>query len=97
MTKANLIEEVSHLMSMTREDSEVAVEAIFERIVRSLYPVASLSGSIPGNRTYGSANQEIGLQHQLSLVAWGFTASYGRGLGHCLGSLSDNAVYRPQA
>ena len=38
MTKANLIEEVSHLMSMTREDSEVAVEAIFERIVRSLCP-----------------------------------------------------------
>jgi integration host factor subunit beta len=38
MTKANLIEEVSHLMSMTREDSEVIGEAIFERIVRSLCP-----------------------------------------------------------
>ena len=38
MTKANLIAEVSHLMSMTREDSEVIVEAIFERIVRSLCP-----------------------------------------------------------
>lgn len=36
MTKADLIEEVSHLMSMPREDSEVIVEAIFEKIVRSL-------------------------------------------------------------
>jgi integration host factor subunit beta len=36
MTKVDLIEEVSHLMSMPREDSEVIVEAIFERIVRSL-------------------------------------------------------------
>ena len=36
MTKADLIEEVSHLMSMPRVDSVVIVEAIFERIVRSL-------------------------------------------------------------
>ena len=36
MTKVDLIEEVSHLMSMPREDSEVIVEAIFERIVQSL-------------------------------------------------------------
>jgi len=36
MTKADLIEEVSYAMSMPREDSEVIVEAIFERIVRSL-------------------------------------------------------------
>ena len=38
MTKADLIEEVSHLMSMPRNDSEVIVEAIFERIVQSLCP-----------------------------------------------------------
>ena len=36
MTKADLIEEVSAVRKMPREDSEVIVEAIFERIVRSL-------------------------------------------------------------
>ena len=37
MTKADLIEEVSRVVDMTRKDSEVIVEAIFEAIVRSLH------------------------------------------------------------
>jgi hypothetical protein len=45
------------------------------RRTTGLYPIASLSGSIPGNGTYGSAHQQIGLQHRPSLVAWGFRAS----------------------
>lgn len=36
MTKADLIEEVSRVVEMTRKDSEVIVESIFESIVRSL-------------------------------------------------------------
>lgn len=36
MTKADLIEEVSRVVEMTRKDSEVIVETIFESIVRSL-------------------------------------------------------------
>ena len=36
MTKADLIEEVSRGVEMTRKDSEVIVEAIFDSIVRSL-------------------------------------------------------------
>jgi integration host factor subunit beta len=36
MTKADLIDEVSRVVEMTRKDSEVIVEAIFESIVRSL-------------------------------------------------------------
>jgi len=36
MTKADLIEEVSRVVEMTRKDSEVIVEAIFGSIVRSL-------------------------------------------------------------
>ena len=36
MTKADLIEEVSRVVEMTRRDSEVIVEAIFDSIVRSL-------------------------------------------------------------
>ncbi len=36
MTKADLIEEVSALGIIPRNESEVIVEAIFERIVRSL-------------------------------------------------------------
>ena len=36
MTKADLIEEVSRVVEMTRKDSEVIVEAIFESVVRSL-------------------------------------------------------------
>jgi len=35
MTKAELIEEVSRVVEMTRKDSEVIVEAIFDSIVRS--------------------------------------------------------------
>ena len=36
MTKADLIEEVSRVVEMTRKASEVIVEAIFDSIVRSL-------------------------------------------------------------
>jgi integration host factor subunit beta len=36
MTKADLIEEVSRVVEMTRKESEVIVDAIFDSIVRSL-------------------------------------------------------------
>src|SRR6202045_2680871 len=36
MTKAELIEEDSRVVEMTRKDSEVIVEAIFDSVVRSL-------------------------------------------------------------
>ena len=36
MTKADLIEEVSRVVEMTRKESEVIVEAIFDSIVRAL-------------------------------------------------------------
>ena len=36
MTKADLIEEVSQLAELTRKDSEVIVETIFDSVVRSL-------------------------------------------------------------
>src|SRR5487761_201547 len=36
MTKADLIEEVSRVTEITRKDSEVVVETIFESIVRAL-------------------------------------------------------------
>ena len=36
MTKADLIEEVSRMVEMTRKESEVIVEAIFDSIVRYL-------------------------------------------------------------
>ncbi len=36
MTKADLIEEVSRVVEMTRKESEVIVETIFESIVRAL-------------------------------------------------------------
>jgi len=36
MTKAELIEEVSHAVEMSRKDAEVIVETIFESIVKSL-------------------------------------------------------------
>ena len=35
MTKADLIEEVSRVVEMTRKESEVIVEAIFDSIVRA--------------------------------------------------------------
>ena len=37
MTKAELVEEVSRVVGMTRKDSEVIVEAIFDSVVRSLH------------------------------------------------------------
>ncbi len=36
MTKADLIDEVSRLVELTRKDSEVVVETIFDSVVRSL-------------------------------------------------------------
>lgn len=36
MTKADLIEEVSRVVEMTRKDSEVIVESIFDSVVRAL-------------------------------------------------------------
>ena len=36
MTKADLIEEVSRVVEMTRKDSEIIVETIFESIVKAL-------------------------------------------------------------
>src|ERR1700716_4326443 len=36
MTKADLIEEVSQLAELTRKDSEVIVDTIFDSVVRSL-------------------------------------------------------------
>lgn len=36
MTKADLIEEVSRVIEMTRKDSEVIVESIFDAVVKSL-------------------------------------------------------------
>ncbi|MBM3813289.1 MAG: integration host factor subunit beta [Acidimicrobiia bacterium] len=36
MTKADLIEEVSRVVEMTRKDSEVIVEAIFDSVVKAL-------------------------------------------------------------
>ena len=36
MTKAELIEEVSRVIEMTRKDSEVIVESIFDSVVRAL-------------------------------------------------------------
>ena len=37
MTKAELIDEVSRVVEMTRKDSEVIVEAIFDSVVRALH------------------------------------------------------------
>ena len=36
MTKADLIEEVARVVEVTRKDSEVIVDAIFESVVRAL-------------------------------------------------------------
>jgi integration host factor subunit beta len=36
MTKADLIEDVSRAVDMTRKDSEIIVEAIFDHIVRAV-------------------------------------------------------------
>jgi integration host factor subunit beta len=36
MTKADLIEEVSRVVEMTRKESEIIVEAIFDSVVRAL-------------------------------------------------------------
>jgi integration host factor subunit beta len=36
MTKADLIEEVSRVVEMTRKDSEIIVESIFDAVVKSL-------------------------------------------------------------
>lgn len=36
MTKADLVEEVSRVVEMTRKESEIIVEAIFDSVVRAL-------------------------------------------------------------
>ena len=41
MTKADLIDEVSRLAELTRKDSEVIVETIFDSVVRSLLGLAT--------------------------------------------------------
>lgn len=37
MTKADLIDEVARVVEMTRKDSEIIVETIFDSVVRSLH------------------------------------------------------------
>ena len=49
MTKADLIEEVSKMVELTRKDSEVVVDTIFDSIVHSLR-----SGDKIGIRGFGS-------------------------------------------
>src|SRR5215469_16319595 len=49
MTKADLIEEVSRLAELTRKDSEIIVETIFDSVVRSLR-----AGDKIGIRGFGS-------------------------------------------
>ena len=44
MTKADLLEEVSRVVEMTRKESEVIVEAIFDSIVRSHPQLSLLQG-----------------------------------------------------
>ena len=46
MTKADLIEEVSRVVEMTRKESEVIVEAIFDSIVRSLIAASARLRSV---------------------------------------------------
>ena len=60
MTKADLIDEVSRLAELTRKDSEVIVETIFDSVVRSLRveiksKFAASGASEPGNESPGSA------------------------------------------
>src|SRR6266851_793964 len=43
MTKADLIEEVSRVVEMTRKESEVIVESIFDSIVKALRGGGSLA------------------------------------------------------
>ena len=57
MTKADLIEEVSRVVEMTRKDSEVIVESIFDSVVKALHNNDKIEirgfGSFV-NRSYGS-------------------------------------------
>ena len=50
MTKAELIEEVSRVVEMSRKDSEVIVETIFDSVVRALrggIDIIHITGSDP--------------------------------------------------
>ena len=72
MTKADLIEEVSRLAELTRKDSEVIVDTIFDSVVRSLrvgdkieirgfgsFPRAACAGPQPEDRRpRGSPGEE---------------------------------------
>ena len=60
MTKADLIEEVSRLAELTRKDSEVIVETIFDSVVRSLrvgdkIEIRALEAFVPGSASHGWA------------------------------------------
>lgn len=61
MTKADLIEEVSRVVEMTRKEAEVIVEAIFDSIVRALR-----SGDKIEIRGFGSFRT----RQRLSRVGW---------------------------
>ena len=57
MTKAELIEEVSRVVEMTRKDSEVIVEAIFDSVVNSLearsrFAASAASAPASGSRVW---------------------------------------------
>ncbi len=60
MTKADLIDEISRLAEVTRKDSEVIVETIFDSIVRSCgreikSRSAALAASAPASANRASA------------------------------------------
>jgi len=57
MTKADLIDEVSRLAELTRKDSEVIVETIFDSIVRSLRVGDKIEIRGFGSSGPGSANR----------------------------------------
>jgi len=65
MTKADLIEEVSRLAELTRKDSEVIVETIFDSIVRSLrvgdkIEIRGLAAFVPGSASLGGPQSKTG-------------------------------------
>ena len=61
MTKAELIEEVSRVVEMTRKDSEMIVEAIFDSIVRAIRGgITSRSGALEASaRASGSRAWDV--------------------------------------
>ena len=57
MTKADLIEEVSRVVEMTRKESEVIVEAIFDSIVRPCAPATKSRSADSAASARGSASR----------------------------------------